>query len=226
MKAMGWWLAAGMAVLLAAGCAPGPGTAREGGGGAQPPSSPKEQLDEARMEQATRGLIIRDDAIRVQTTRRDAATGERLREKAERVMVVENACFLAVGAFRDALMADPTNAKTFEGLARAFLMEGKTDEATPALLSAIKLNPKLSSARYELGLVRQMDGDYAEAVQDWRELVAYDPGFRDVYARMAIASYYAQDYGSAWAYLADADKRHQAVPPQFRPLLKEVAARP
>jgi hypothetical protein len=43
---------------------------------------------------------------------------------------------------------------------------------------------------------------------------------------MAIASYYAQDYASAWRYLDEAERRRQDVPPQFKPLLKEVAPRP
>ena len=78
----------------------------------------------------------------------------------------------------------------------------------------------------KLQTIRQRRKDFAGAVEQWKSLSEIDPGYQDLFARMAIASYYAQDYGSAWKYLADADLRHQPVPPQFRGLLREVAPRP
>lgn len=198
----------------------------------QPPqtagtASPKEQLDEQRMEEATKGLVFGPHGITVAQTRTpDPVRGEQLRKSAEKVAMTTNAAFILAGAYRDAILADPSNAKSYEGLARAFLSEGETSRAKPALETAVKLDPRFTQARYELGMVHQMGSDYAGAVAEWKELAAIDPTYRDVFARMAIASYYASDFGSAYGYLAEADKRKQNVPSQFRGLLKEAAPRP
>jgi tetratricopeptide (TPR) repeat protein len=177
------------------------------------------------MRDATRGLRFEGGLVVSTANAHDPKRGEALRVKAEQVTQEQNTWFLSVGAFRDAILADPGNAKSYEGLARAFLMEGETKEAEAALASAVRLDPKLSQARYQLGMVKQMESDYSGAVAEWKALTQTDPGFRDVYARMAIASYYAQDFPAAWRYLAEADKRHQDVPGQFRQLLKEAEER-
>lgn len=189
--------------------------------------NPEERLDEERLAQATDGLRFQGGLVTVAAPKAsDQRTGETLRQKAEQVTAERNTWFVSVGAFRDAIIADPGNAKSYEGLARALLLEGKTDRAEAALGTAVKLSPKFAKARYELGMVKQMDSDYVGAVAEWQSLTQIDPGYSDVFARMAIASYYAQDYTSAWKYLAQADQRKQSVPPQFRPLLREADPRP
>lgn len=190
-------------------------------------TSPDERLDDQRQEAATKGLIFTSDGVTVETPKAaDPEKAETLRQNAEQQMQTRNVWFEAVGNFRDAILLDPKNAKSYEGLARAFLIEGKTGEAKAALSTAVKLDNHLSPAHYELGMVHQMDSDYAGAVVEWKNLAAYDPGYKDVYARMSIASYYAQNYSDAWTYLGTADKYKQSVPPQYRNLLKEVAPRP
>lgn len=220
----------GLAALLvcAQGCATGnakvASTAPRQGAGAM---SPDEQLDESRLADATNGLKFNGGLVTVANpTAADPAKAESIRKQAEAKMAERNVWFESIGAFRDAILADPSNAKSYEGLSRAFLMEGKTDYAEQALATAVKLSPTFSAARYRLGLVHQMDSDYAGAVKEWKTLVRTDPGYQDVYARMAIASYYSQNYSAAYRYLAEADRRHQDVPPQFRGLLKEAAPRP
>lgn len=189
--------------------------------------NPQERLDEERLAQATDGLRFQSGLVTVAVPKAtDVRVGETLRQNAEQVTVERNTWFVSVGAFRDAILADPRNAKSYEGLARALLLEGKTDRAEAALATAIKLSPKFAKARYELGMVKQMDSDYAGAVAEWKGLTQVDPGYGDVFARMAIASYYTQDYSSAWKYLAQADQRKQSVPPQFRSLLREADPRP
>jgi tetratricopeptide (TPR) repeat protein len=194
--------------------------------GLGPQSSPKEQLDEERMAAATKGLTFHDGFVRATTSRHDRAEGEALRLQAERVTQERNTWFVSVAAFRDAILADASNAKSYEGLARAFLMEGETERAMPALSSALEIDPKFEQARYLFGMVKQMESDYAGAVAEWETLAQSNPRFRDVYARLAIASYYAHDYPSAWRFLAEAEKRHQDVPGQFRGLLKEADQQP
>lgn len=219
---------AGLATLCAVGCSAGqaktptaaPNATRVGA------TSPDERLDEERLAGAVRGLKIDGDFLVVDApAANDRAKGESVRRQAESEMV-RNVWFESAGAFRDSILLDRTNAKSFEGFARAILIEGKNDYAEAALRTALRLDPRFSKARYELGMIRQRVRDFEGAVQEWKTLAASDPGYQDVYTRMAIASYYAHDYGSAWKYLGDADRRRQAVPPQFRGLLSEVAPRP
>ena len=95
-----------------------------------------------------------------------------------------------------------------------------------ALRTAIEHDPRYGKARFELGALAQKRGDYGEAIQIWKELVKRDPNYPDVFARLSIASYVKGDSKGAWTYLAEADKRRQNVPPQFRSLLKEASKGP
>jgi tetratricopeptide (TPR) repeat protein len=226
------WAGGAMAVFCAAGCVPGQAHAVDKAissesSSAMPDGDPSERLDEQRLTDATKGLVISGGLIAPSASvRPNPQAGEKLRQQAIKITGEHNTWFLSVAAYRDAILADPTNAKSYEGLAKSFLMEGKTSFAKPALASAIKLDPKFSLARYELGLVRQMESDYAGAVTEWKALVKLDPGYGDTYARMSIASYYAQDYSSSWKYLTEARSRHEDVPPQFPGLLKEADPQP
>jgi cytochrome c-type biogenesis protein CcmH/NrfG len=141
-------------------------------------------------------------------------------------MVERNTWFVSVAAFRNAVLADPGHAPAYVGLAEALLTEGKTDMAEAALRTAVSLDSRHAKARYRLGLVRQMAGDYAGAATEWGALARFEPDYEDVDARMAIAHYCARDYRSAWGCLAQAEARKQNVPPQFRRLLQEAFPRP
>jgi tetratricopeptide (TPR) repeat protein len=197
-------------------------------GGLMPVSQdPREQLDEQRLENATRGLSFNSGVVTVTTTRAaDRAKSISASQVAEKSFNVDNTWFKAAGLFRDAILADPSYAVPYEGLARSFLLEGKVNYAEAALKTAVSLDPNFNKARFELGVVRQKQDDNAGAVSIWKELVKRDPAYPDAYARMAVSSYFAQDFKAAWTYLDEADKRKQNVPPQFRDLLKEVAPRP
>jgi hypothetical protein len=188
---------------------------------------PGDRLEEAHLASAVKGLDF--GSGRVRATAHLPGGRSKAREAArlgERSLVVENIWFRAAEHFRDAILADPTYAPAHEGLARSLLMQGNPRLAAAALRTAISLDPDLSSARFELGGLAQMKGDYSGAVAIWKALVARNPDYPDAYARMAIASYFGNDPASAWKYLAEADRRKQNVPPQFRDLLKQVAPGP
>lgn len=206
----------------------GPVDKETASGGLSPsPYELKERLEEERLEAAMKGLSYSSGMVKVIVNRPgDRAKAVKATAFAENNLNVENTWFKAAGHFRDAILADPTYAPAYEGLARALLLESKTDLAASALKTALSLDPNYSKARFELGTITQMSGDYRGALNVWKEVVAKDPGYPDAYARMAIASYFEQDFKSAYTYLAEADKRKQNVPPQFRGLLKEAAARP
>ncbi|MCW5937224.1 MAG: hypothetical protein KIT11_07960 [Fimbriimonadaceae bacterium] len=211
--------------LAIAGCGTGE-VARiqpHGRGGATPVESPKEKLEEQRMADATRGLVI-TNLVRTQTNQpADRAKAINLTAKADEVYQIENSWFLSVGAYRDAVLADPSYAPAYVGMGNAFLLEGKTDHAKAAYRTALAKDAKNLEAGYQLGLVAQMDGDYRGAVAQWRGVVSLTPTYKDTFARMALASYFAEDYDAAWTYLNKAKGLRQDIPAQFEGLLREAS---
>ncbi len=236
MNRAGYWPLAGLlavafGALTLSGCGssrqPSTGSASQTGGLSPEPDDPKEQLDQQRLAEATRGLSFQNGRVSViKPVTKNRARSVALVSTAEEVTETDNTWFKSVGAFRDAVLADPTNPSAYEGLARGFLMEQMTDYAEAALRTAVALDPKFNKARFELGTVRQMTSDFQGAVNEWKQLIANAPDYPDVYARLAIASYYIHDYKAAYANLDEADRRMQSVPAQFRSLLKEAAPRP
>ncbi|MBX3117600.1 MAG: tetratricopeptide repeat protein [Fimbriimonadaceae bacterium] len=216
-------------LLAVIGCSQTPPLASKQPSGVQmpPTQNPKERQDEERLSAAIEGLSFASGAVKVISPQRaDRSKSIKLTQAAEKCLNVDNVWFKAAGLFRDAILADPSHAPAYEGLSRAIVLEGGTDLASAALNTAISLDPGFLKARYELGVVTQMTGDYKGAIQAWKELVARDPNYPDAYARLAIASYFDQDFKSARMYLEEADKRKQSVPPQFRDLLQEVSTKP
>lgn len=187
----------------------------------------KADPEQGRMEAAIKGLTITGGVVEVaEPHRNDREAAIRLLRVAEGALSVENARIKAVGLFRDAILADPSHAPGYEGLARALFVEGKPDFVAAALRTAINLDPAFDLARWELGVAAQMRGDYAEAVSEWTSLVERNPDYPDAYARMAIATYFDSNLVAAQSYLFEADKRKQNVPPQFRILLSQAVSRP
>lgn len=195
--------------------------------GLSPVESPKEKLDEERLEAAIKGLDVNGSTIKLKAqVTANRAQAVKANQIAETSLNTENTWFKAAGLFRDAILKDPSFAAPYEGLARSVLLEGNTKLAETALRTAVSLDPKFDQARFELGTVIQMRGDYAGSVAEWKKLVDRNPAYPDAYARMSVASYFAQDYKMAYVYLDEAQKRKQNVPSQFPGLLKEVAPRP
>jgi tetratricopeptide (TPR) repeat protein len=208
-------LLAYLALASLAGCAP---TAVVPNASQLPPAR-----TESRIEQAVEGLIIVSGEIKTKAVRQGRASALQLVEAAESV---NNTPVRAAGFFRDAILADPSYSPAYIGLAQSLRLEGKAELAQAALRTAIRLDPKCDQALFELGSNRQMQGDYAGALESWKALVARTPSYPEAYARMAIAAYFAEDLANARKFLAEADQRKQNVPPQFRKLLREAGPKP
>ncbi len=179
------------------------------------------------MASALAGLSFSADGVRVSgRPLTNRAKSIRALQVAERALTVENTPVKAAGLFRDAILADPTYALPYEGLARALTVKGDAKIVEAALRTAIKLDPTLERAQFLLGTSAQMRGDYDAALSAWKQLVAQNPDYPDAYARMAIAAYYQGDATAAHRYLREADRRKQNVPPQFRELLRQGRPQP
>jgi len=77
----------------------------------------------------------------------------------------------AAVAFRDALGADPKNARLHLGAGLAAALERRDADARGEFETALALDPKLVRARAELGLVLYRTGDVAAAIRTYEILV-------------------------------------------------------
>ncbi len=92
---------------------------------------------------------------------------------------------VAATAFRQALAADPKNARLHLGTGIVASLEHRDEDARAALTQALALDPKLTQARVVLGQVLHRMGDSNGAIRTYEELVAAAPGDRDAAAMLA-----------------------------------------
>jgi len=125
----------------------------------------------------------------------------------------------AAAAFREALAADPKNARLHLGAGVAAAMQRRDTDARDEFEAALALDPKLHDARAQLGQVQYRLGDSAAAIRTYEQLVADSPDDADAAAtlerwkreqelhdrmRDAIGSHFTVSFeGPAEAALAD-----------------------
>lgn len=189
---------------------------------AAPALDAKHQLSQERMARAMQGLAVRDGLLVVTDPTPASPAQARSLIAAAQASLVENSWFVCCEAFGKALRAAPRSVEAYEGFATAAMTDVKTGLAEAALRSALRLDPGRTAARYRLAEIRQMDGDYAEARQEWGRVAKSAPGFRDTEARLATAAYFQAEYAEARRWLKAAQIHGQAVPPQFVALLAQA----
>jgi tetratricopeptide (TPR) repeat protein len=81
----------------------------------------------------------------------------------------------AAEAFREALAADPTNARLLLGAGAAAFLERRDGDAKEALERALALNPELAQAREVLGQVLRRQGDLPGAIRTYEMLLTERP---------------------------------------------------
>src|SRR5258708_39766699 len=77
----------------------------------------------------------------------------------------------AAEAFREALAADPTNARLHLGAGAAADLQLRAEDAREALERALALNPELVQARKVLGRVLRRQGDLPGAIRTYEMLL-------------------------------------------------------
>ena len=110
-----------------------------------------------------------------------------------RTALVERAAWEALGkgqareaasAFREAIAADPKNARLHLGSGIAAMLERRYRDAGDAFETALALDPKLTEARARLGVVQYRMGDTAAAIRTYEVLVADVPSDADAQATL------------------------------------------
>ncbi len=90
----------------------------------------------------------------------------------------------AADAFRDAVAADPRNARLHLGAGLAASLERRDTDARDEFERALALDPNLMQARALLGQVQYRLGDRWLALRTYERLVAMTPGDRDARATL------------------------------------------
>ena len=91
---------------------------------------------------------------------------------------------VAAEAFREALTADPKNARLHFGAGIAAALERRDGDARDAFERALALDPRLVRVRAPLGQVLYRMGDLALAIQTYETLLADVPDDRDAQATL------------------------------------------
>jgi tetratricopeptide (TPR) repeat protein len=110
-----------------------------------------------------------------------------------RTALVERAAWEALGkgqarqaasAFREAIAADPKNARLHLGSGIAAMLERRDRDASDEFETALALDPKLTEARARLGVVQYRMGDTPGAIRTYETLVADVPSDADAQATL------------------------------------------
>ncbi len=90
----------------------------------------------------------------------------------------------AAEAFREALAADPKNARLHLGAGMAASLERRDTDARDEFERALALDPKLAQARAMLGQMQYRMGDPASAIRTYDTLLAMTPDDKDARATL------------------------------------------
>lgn len=110
-----------------------------------------------------------------------------------RTALVERAAWAALDAgqaraaadgFREAIAADPRNARLHLGAAMAAALERRDQDARDECERAIALNPKLDEARLLLGQIQYRMGETLLAMRTYEDLLAASPDQREAQATL------------------------------------------
>src|SRR5712692_5232933 len=91
---------------------------------------------------------------------------------------------VAAEAFREAIAADPKNARLHLGAGMAASLERRDGDAKDALERALTLDPKLMQARALLGQIQRRMGDISAAIRTYETLLTMTPDDREAEATL------------------------------------------
>lgn len=197
-----------------------------------PVSSPADDYRSARYQEAVRGLAydsgfveFDDDADEVRAMAPPHVELADLLAQADAMMQV-NRYVTAIKLCTAAVLVYPGAAESYETLGRALLAKRKTPQAAAAFRSALRLDPARFETRYVLGLALWMEGDLQAAEAEWQRLLQTAPDYGPAHQRLALGSYYAGNYATAWRHVHAGESSGAGVPVHFRRLLQDKMPEP
>jgi len=153
-------------------------------------TSPTDKIQGAQASTATRGAAIRLTitvlllALSAAAAKAQVDPKTALLERAGWDAIAAGQAHAAADAFREALTADPKNARLHLGAGIAAALERRDADAKELLERALALDPKLVRARAPLGQVIYRMGDVTGAIRTYETLVADLPDDRDAQATL------------------------------------------
>lgn len=202
--------------------------------GAQATASNERPTDWKKLQSwlALRGLEFSGDTVSIDRGAAGEVTIARTTEASDQSVLLSreflaiNARVKAMGAARDAVIADPSNADAFRALGEALRSKRQDDKALAAFATASRLAPESAPIRADLADAHNRVGELDAARAEYAAAIELDPAFAHAHARLAILDYYAGSDASAWRHLREAERLGATVPPQFVVLLSERTPEP
>ncbi len=127
----------------------------------------------------------------------------------------------AISSFTRAVILDSTRAEGYEALGDALVTKGRINESQAAFASARAIDDTSVALRLKVAENFQRQGNLDAQIAALNAVLDLDAAHAETHARLAIAYYYEEDFESAKAHLADAERLGAAVPPQFKALLAQ-----
>jgi len=103
----------------------------------------------------------------------------------------------AVGAYRQALVLDPSNAEVLKDLGGALHLIRQSENAKHALRLAVQLNPSLAEAWRNLGVIHADEKDWQAGIDCFERALALDAGWTDGHRYLSVALEGAGQLGRA-----------------------------
>lgn len=100
-------------------------------------------------------------------------------------------------AFRKVADADPEYPDGWVNIARALIQEGETEEARLLIERALRLSPNLARAHFFLAMAQKAAGEYTEATQSLRKVIAQYPRDRVAQNQLGRLLFLQRDYAGA-----------------------------
>lgn len=85
-----------------------------------------------------------------------------------------------------ALKSEPDSPGALLVLGTAYLLDDRPKEARERFQALSRSNPEFFLTSYFLGVISMMEGDFKEAVKDFRSLITLSPGLREGYLNAAV----------------------------------------
>jgi len=184
------------------------------------PVNERSRRSQAAWAAAIEGLSFETGLVVVQQppTTSDMAAARRLMEQGDAEQEI-NLRTRAVAAYAAAVRAAPDLPEAYAALGEAMIAKGKTDLAIACYRTVIDLRPENIEARVELANALAREMRYEEATTEMEAALVLDPDHGPAHERLAIWSYYDEDYATAWAHVRAARAAGHEMPPQFITLL-------